>query len=163
LVGLERTARQAIRFMAAKVRALADEAGEDLAVEARRAALVAELSLSTAPDLDSALRIVGDVNGYIDNWTDCSRSHNERKAERRDRYDEASRTVREMGEELYRDVINALDAKAKTLGAEDEPAHEARAEAFDKDFLEPARQAAATALVALCALVDARTPPAATL
>lgn len=172
----EALARGKLKQMAVKLIALSDNAHGELAVEARRAWLLADMPLRTPAELERVLELVGGVVAFVDNWSDCASGREETKEEESDRYSSAYGMAKRLAEGVRRgrepvdlrgendshdEVVAHLEAAAKYLEKkwqasrrEEEPQREKDAEAFENEFMDPAIRASHAAQQALFDLVD---------
>jgi hypothetical protein len=165
----EYDARAALRAMGAKVLALSEGSGGELAVEARRALMLARMPLDSPASVERALELAGGCASFVDNWGDCARHGRESPEEASRRFSEASGSCRllaaafadrkakaasHVGLSLLA-AAHILDDHAQELGAKEESERDRLDREFDEGLLDPAREASAMAVSALCALADA--------
>jgi hypothetical protein len=160
--------RTALTALSDRLLALSEESGE-MAAQARIAWLDARLPLDSHADIRRALEAVSGICGFLDNWSDCTRT------ERRPIFTSATRhraarllvislgnlqddevaalgVVRDAGE--LNSVAELLRARAEKLEKDDEEGDGPEDKLYVNHVL-PTQEAAAGALDALCALVDA--------
>lgn len=159
-LGDEEPAREALRVLAGKLRAVVEHYGE-MEAEARIVWLASLLPLGGVADMVRVLSGVGTTLSFIDNWSDCVRSGTPQGAraavQMAKRYRSAEYTVREMYAlaPLGPGLVDAVGGALLAVAEEQEKIAEAAEEDALVTIVEPARVAAHAALMALCALVDA--------